>query len=73
MNGQIPKSTGDKDDEATPVLIPLWDITNHKPLVPIIWKSGDSTLDLITPEDISQWRIGKHVENNYGAKSNEER
>ena len=56
-------------DDPFPVLFPLVDILNHSPDTRIEWKTGPSTLSLVTLDEVCP---GEPVLNNYGPKSNEE-
>lgn len=58
------------DKESFPVLFPVVDSLNHRPLTKITWEPSSDSMALITDADLPA-----NVEcfNNYGAKGNEER
>ncbi|KAK9236249.1 hypothetical protein V1525DRAFT_407467 [Lipomyces kononenkoae] len=63
-------NTGSDDDEDSyPVLIPLVDSLNHKPLEPINWTVTPDEFSISSGKDIG---AGDEIFNNYGPKGNEE-
>ncbi|KAK9448323.1 uncharacterized protein V1518DRAFT_312045 [Limtongia smithiae] len=52
-----------------PVLVPLVDSLNHRPLTPVYWGDLDNTFSIYAAQTIE---AGHEVFNNYGPKGNEE-
>ncbi|KAK9464437.1 hypothetical protein V1512DRAFT_255412 [Lipomyces arxii] len=57
------------EKESYPVLVPLVDSLNHKPLTSITWTATDEGFEISTNNNIA---ASKEVFNNYGPKGNEE-
>jgi hypothetical protein len=72
----LPQSMGDatkqhlsKDTSVFPVLIPLIDMMNHKPLHKVEWRTGENEIGFAVMKTL----MPGEVWNNYGPKSNEHR
>ncbi len=70
----LPKSKGLEGANAPrdvfPVLIPLIDMLNHRPLHKVEWRRGDKGIGFAV---LGRPQPGDEVFNNYGPKSNEQR
>ncbi|KAL1959303.1 hypothetical protein VTO42DRAFT_2490 [Malbranchea cinnamomea] len=56
------------DEDQFSVLVPLLDLSNHRPLTKVQWDVGPDTVGLRILEDLQP---GKEIHNNYGPKNNE--
>ena len=62
-------AASESKEDSCPVLFPMLDIPNHKPMAPIEWIPGTDALGFTITEDVRQ---SEEVWNDYGRKSNEE-
>ncbi|KAL1999632.1 hypothetical protein VTN02DRAFT_4256 [Thermoascus thermophilus] len=51
------------------VLLPLIDVTNHRPLAKVEWKAGETDVGVNVLENVA---AGQEVGNNYGPRNNEQ-
>lgn len=58
------------EEDTFSVLVPLLDLSNHRPLTKIEWHVGPDAVGLKVLEDVQP---GKEIHNNYGPKNNESR
>jgi len=56
--------------EGFPVLVPLVDIANYRPMAQVEWQAGMHDIGLLISESVE---AGEQVFNNYGPKGNEQR
>lgn len=56
--------------ETFPVLVPLVDIANYRPIAQVEWQAGLHDVGLVIREPVEP---GQQVFNNYGPKGNEHR
>lgn len=59
----------DLPEETISVLLPLIDVTNHRPLAKVEWQAGKEEIGLAVMEDTA---AGQEIGNNYGPRSNEQ-
>ncbi|KAJ9215299.1 hypothetical protein DTO166G4_3184 [Paecilomyces variotii] len=59
----------DLPEETISVLLPLIDVTNHRPLAKVEWQAGNEKIGLAVMEDTA---AGREIGNNYGPRSNEQ-
>ncbi|PWA03816.1 hypothetical protein BB558_000010 [Smittium angustum] len=57
------------DGPVSEVLVPLFDMVNHKPKTKVTWENSNNNLNF-TPG--TEYNVGEEIFNNYGPKSNEE-
>ncbi|TIA72282.1 hypothetical protein E3P91_02152 [Wallemia ichthyophaga] len=66
-------SSDNTSGSSTPMLVPLWDIGNHKPMSAVVWKDSiytrTSKIAISLPHGALE---GSEVFNNYGAKATNE-
>jgi hypothetical protein len=56
------------DKEPFSVLLPLVDLSNHRPLFKVEWEAGKEAVGLKVLQDLQP---GDEIYNNYGPKNNE--
>lgn len=59
----------DLPEDSVPVLLPLIDLPNHRPLAKVEWRAGDADVGLLVQENVSP---GEEISNNYGPRNNEQ-
>lgn len=59
----------DLPEDSVPVLVPLVDLPNHRPLAKVEWRAGDADVGLLVLENVSP---GEEISNNYGPRNNEQ-
>ncbi|GAD94457.1 SET domain protein [Paecilomyces variotii No. 5] len=59
----------DLPEETISVLLPLIDVTNHRPLARVEWQAGNEKIGLAVMEDTA---AGREIGNNYGPRGNEQ-
>lgn len=60
----------DLPEDSVPVLLPLIDLPNHRPLAKVEWRAGDKDVGLLVQENVAP---GEEISNNYGPRNNEQR
>lgn len=55
--------------DSVPVLLPLIDLPNHRPLAKVEWRAGDQDVGLLVQENVAP---GEEISNNYGPRNNEQ-
>lgn len=59
----------DNSNPSEPILIPVMDMLNHRPLHPVLWLTSPHTINFVAETSYS---AGIEIFNNYGPKGNEE-
>lgn len=59
----------DLPEDRMSVLLPLIDVTNHRPLAKVEWKAGERDIGVTVLESVA---AGQEVGNNYGPRNNEQ-
>jgi len=59
----------DLPEDSVPVLLPLIDLPNHRPLAKVEWRAGDEDVGLLVQESVAP---GEEISNNYGPRNNEQ-
>ncbi|KAL5340476.1 hypothetical protein BJX70DRAFT_108738 [Aspergillus crustosus] len=55
--------------EHVSVLLPFFDISNHRPLSKVEWRAGTKNIDYVVLENVG---AGQEISNNYGPRNNEQ-
>ncbi|KAF9883059.1 hypothetical protein FE257_004138 [Aspergillus nanangensis] len=56
-------------EENVSVLLPFFDISNHRPMAKVEWQAGTDDVVFVTLENVA---AGQEVSNNYGPRNNEQ-
>ncbi|PYH76026.1 SET domain protein [Aspergillus uvarum CBS 121591] len=67
LSGVIPKE--ELSEENISVLLPFFDVANHRPLAKVEWRAEKDEVRFVVLENVS---AGEEISNNYGPRNNEQ-